>query len=366
MNPIAQNLVGCWFTTRKRFCFVDKKWIVTYFVSELDKKAFESLPWIIVTYTNSENMVWNLKNLLSWVQKLCMEYSPDGQIPYVSRVDAGTVELIKSFWIQVFSSAELVQYTDSCWWWVTWFKTHCNAIRALENSVEVWIKKILDDISLKWFAQEYDVQQAMMESFASNWMVTNHPLIVATNPNNSDPHYFPTASRTSPIYFNSLIMLDLWCKEKDNPNAIYWDITKMIYLWNDLPQEMLKVRRCVADARDTWIYFLKEQFAKWNKVQWWQVDKVVRDVIFAGWYWENFIHRTWHSIQYEDHANWVNIDNYELKDTRYIIPDCWFSIEPGVYLKDKFWVRSEINVYVDENYWVNIYWEIQQDLIHIK
>ena len=47
--------------------------------------------------------------------RVAMEYSPFAAIPYVSRVDAGTVELIRSLGVEVASSADLVQLSEARW-----------------------------------------------------------------------------------------------------------------------------------------------------------------------------------------------------------------------------------------------------------
>ena len=44
-----------------------------------------------------------------------MEYSPRGAIPYVSRVDAGTIELVRDQGVQVVSSGDLIQQFEAVW-----------------------------------------------------------------------------------------------------------------------------------------------------------------------------------------------------------------------------------------------------------
>lgn len=366
INVIAENLIWAQHTSRKWFCYIDQKGNITFFVNILDKNRFEWFWMPLLTYNNSINQVNWLKTLLNWVKKVCMEYSPFWQLPYVSRIDAWTFELVKSFWIEIETSAQLVQITDSLWWGQVGLDSHMIAMDVLESAVTMAVEQIKKDLDTKWFSDEFEIQSLVMNHFENSWMITNHPIIVAVNGNAADPHYYPKADRSTKIQKWDLVMIDLWCKQWINPNAIYADITKMIYIWDHVPQEIQKVWEVVRDARDTWIDFLKTRLWNGEVVCGYQVDEAVRSSIISNWYWDFFIHRTGHSIQFEDHANGVNIDSYELKDTRQIIKDCWFSIEPWVYLQDKFWVRSEINVYINENNDVVIYWNIQKDLILIK
>src|SRR3954452_16768757 len=80
-----------------------------------------------------------------------------------------------------------------------------------------------------------------------------------------------------------------------------------------------------------------------------EVDDIARGVIARDGYADQFTHSTGHSICAEVHGNGVNIDNFETRDSRRITPGVCFSIEPGIYLPDKFGVRSEIDVYVRQN-----------------
>src|SRR4051812_30352400 len=46
-------------------------------------------------------------------KRVAMQYSPNNDIPYISRVDAGTIELIRSFGVEIVTSAELVQQFEA-------------------------------------------------------------------------------------------------------------------------------------------------------------------------------------------------------------------------------------------------------------
>jgi Xaa-Pro aminopeptidase len=50
-----------------------------------------------------------LRTTLAGARRVAMEFSPDNAIPYCARVDAGTVDLIRSLGVEVDSSANLAQ-----------------------------------------------------------------------------------------------------------------------------------------------------------------------------------------------------------------------------------------------------------------
>ena len=73
-------------------------------------------------------------------------------------------------------------------------------------------------------------------------------------------------------------------------------------------------------------------------------DRACRKVIEQNGFGAQFIHRTGHSLGRTVHGPGANLDSLESIDTRPLIPDTGFTIEPGIYLPGKFGIRSEINV----------------------
>jgi Xaa-Pro aminopeptidase len=169
---------------------------------------------------------------------------------------------------------------------------------------------------------------------------------VAVNANASNPHYAPTASIFTEIRKNDVVLIDLWGK-KTTPRAVYADITWMGYAGKNPPEKMQHVFNTVVAARDAGAQFIQDSFKRGETIQGYRVDEVVRGVVTKAGFGEYFFHRTGHSIGVEDHGNGVNIDSYETRDLRDIIPGVAFSIEPGIYLPE-FGVRSEIDVYFGE------------------
>ncbi len=136
----------------------------------------------------------------------------------------------------------------------------------------------------------------------------------------------------------------------------------MAFTGTSLPIEIQQVWQAVAGARDAAFDLIKHRQQKAQTLCGYEVDEAARQHIMAAGFGEFFIHRTGHSIQKEVHARGVNIDGFELTDTRPIIPDCGFSLEPGVYLPEKFGIRSEIDVYIAEDGQPQIYTLLQQQI----
>jgi len=315
----------------------------------IERGVLDHLPGEKLIYLPWQQLHSHLKNTLtasSAHPRVAMQYSAEAAIPYLSRVDAGTVELIRSFGVEIVSSADLVQRFESAWG-DEQLAMHDEAARGLYESVKSAFEEIGKRIKAGTRTTEYDIQQYILNCFADRGMFSKDPPIVAVNGNSAMPHYGPTAEQHSAINKGDFVLIDLWAK-LDRPNSVYADITWTSFVGEQVPDEVTKVFNVVRDGRDAATEYVKEAFAAGRTIYGWQVDDVCRNVIQKAGYGEYFIHRTGHSIHTEVHGNGANIDNLETKDDRVLIPRTCFSIEPGIYLEGKFGVRSEIDVYVGE------------------
>lgn len=352
-DPIASNILAMptegHLATRRWFYYVPQSGEPTRILHSIERSVLDHLPGNKLIYLPWQQLHSHLKSALtesSAHPRVAMQYSAEAAIPYLSRVDAGTVELIRSFGVEIVSSADLVQRFESAWG-DEQLAMHDEAARGLYESVKSAFEEIGRRIKAGTATTEYDIQQYILNCFTDRGMFSKDPPIVAVNGNSAMPHYGPTAEQHSPINKGDFVLIDLWAK-LDRPNSVYADITWTSFVGEQVPDEVTKVFNVVRDGRDAATEYVKEAFAAGRTIYGWQVDDVCRNVIQEAGYGEYFIHRTGHNIHTEVHGNGANIDNLETKDDRVLIPRTCFSIEPGIYLEGKFGVRSEIDVYVGE------------------
>jgi Xaa-Pro dipeptidase len=354
-DPIAANILGVGgeghMATRRWFYLIPQSGEPTRIVHSIERDVIDNLPGKKLIYLPWQQLHEHLKGSLTALTnarapRVAMQYSPDAAIPYLSRVDAGTIELIRSFGIEIVSSANLVQQFESAWG-DEQLAMHEEAARGLYDIVKNAFKEIGRRINAGTATTEYDIQQYIVDRFTERGLISKDPPIVAVNGNSAMPHYEPTRDRHSPINKGDFVLIDLWAKA-DRPNSVYADITWTSFVGESVPEEVTKVFNVVRDARDAATDYVKEAFTGGRTIYGWQVDDVCRAVIQKAGYGEYFIHRTGHNIHTEVHGNGANIDNLETKDERVLIPRTCFSIEPGIYLEGRFGVRSEIDVYVGE------------------
>jgi Xaa-Pro aminopeptidase len=276
-----------------------------------------------------------------------MQYSPKCAIPYVSLVDAGTIELVRAAGVEVVSSANLVQEFQARWSEAQ-YQQHIKAGKLVDRIRHEAFVGIGEKLRNSVAVTEFDVQQWIRGQFAQAGLVTDHGPIVAVNANISDPHYEPTRERTARIQPGDLVLIDLWAK-LDQPGAVYYDITWTGFCGEIVPEQIHSVFEIVRDARRTASGFVVERIAAGEAIAGYQVDDQARGYIANRGFGDFFFHRTGHSIGTDVHGTGANMDNLESHDERTILAYTCFSVEPGIYLPE-FGIRSEVNVYVGDGF----------------
>jgi Xaa-Pro aminopeptidase len=279
--------------------------------------------------------------MLKGLQNVAMEYSPRNANPYVSRVDAGLVELVRTFVPNVASSGDLVQLFEAVWDDDQWQMHQAAAVHTDSAYPRAW-QFIADAIRKGRMLTERQVQSEILRHFAEHGLFADHAPIVAVGPHSGDPHY---NTGDAPLREGDFVLIDLWAK-LEKPRAVYSDLTRVGFIGTSVPAKFEEIFQIVAGARDAAIVRVRSAFAADEPLLGWQVDQAARDVISLAGYGDAFVHRTGHSIGLETHGNGANMDNLETHEERRVLRRTCFSVEPGIYLPE-FGVRSEVNVFVD-------------------
>lgn len=364
-DPLAVRilrLAGGHFT-RRWFYYIPSHGEPRKLVHRIEQNALDSLPGERTIYLGWRELEEKLQQLLQGQKRIAMQYSPRDAVPYISRVDAGMVELVRSSGAEIVSSADLVQLFEARLS-PSQLKTHLVANDLLRKIVLDAFGEVKRTINAGREPNEYEIQQFIMQQFELNGLVTNSPPIVAVNEHSASPHYQPNAREHAPIKKGDFLLIDLWAKKREPADAIYADITWTGFVGTEIPERNREIFAIVAGGRDAGVQFIRDAVQNGRTIRGAEVDDVVRNYISARGYGDYFVHRTGHSIGVEVHANGANIDNLETHDERRLIANTCFSIEPGVYLPE-FGVRSEIDVFLGENEVIVGGQPIQTDLIAI-
>jgi Xaa-Pro aminopeptidase len=348
INPIALDVTsvgrqGGHLATRRWYYLIPAAGEPRGLVHAIESRTLAHLPGATERYAGREQLEGGLRRLLGGMRRVAMEYSPLCAIPYVARVDAGTVELIRQLGVEVRSSGDLVQRFSAVWHEAE-IATHRTAAdklhRVKDRAFDAVARRTRDGVP----TTEYDIQQLMAGCFAEEGLISDSEPNVSAGENAGNPHYLPTATASRAIRADELVLLDLWGK-LDQPGAVFADITWVGYTGGQIPDRMAQAFAAVRDSRDAGIGLVQGRIRAGQDVRGWEVDRAAASVLRDAGYGNHILHRTGHSLGEAVHGNGVNMDDYETHDDRRLLAGTGFTIEPGVYFDD-FGVRSEINMIV--------------------
>jgi len=367
-DHLSYRILGMDFnkmTSRRWFYFIPAKGEPVRLVHRVESAKLDSLPGRKVLYHPWEELHENLKEILGEPKTVAMQYSPFNNIPYVSIVDGGTLELIRSFGHEVVTSADLVQKFEAVID-EKGYQSHIKAGEVVHQIKNEAYAKIAEGLKAGEKVTEYDIMKFILDRFEEEGMTSDDEVpIVGINDHPANPHFEPKKEGSYEFKKGDTVLIDLWAKFKE-PGSIYYDITWCGYVGDDPPKKYQEIFEVVRDARIAAVDFVRKSFEEGRPCYGWEVDDACRGVVVKAGYGDYFVHRTGHSIGEEVHGNGVHIDNLETKDERQLVPGICFSIEPGIYLEGEMAVRSEIDCFITLDGEVVVAGEEQMELIKIE
>jgi Xaa-Pro dipeptidase len=344
-NPVSYRLAGMGgaghLATRRWFYLIPQSGDPKALVHAIERHNLDHLPGHKIVYAGRTQLQAGLTTLVGGLKRIAMEYSKNCAIPYVSRVDAGTLELIESIGPEVVSSGDLIQQFEARWSEAA-IATHRSASERLyrikDKAFEEVARRVKDGVA----TTEYDIQQKMVGWFTDEGLVADSAPCVSAQENAGNPHYLATAAEHRLIRPNELVLLDLWGKLRQ-PGAVYADITWIGFTGAHVPDRMAQAFGAICGARDAAVDAVQNAARAGREIRGFEADQAARQVLIDAGFEEAILHRTGHSLGENVHGNGAHLDDYETHDERRLIPGSGFTIEPGLYFKD-FGVRTEINM----------------------
>ncbi|HEX4595397.1 MAG TPA: M24 family metallopeptidase [Bryobacteraceae bacterium] len=363
-DPLAYRILGLNPTrtvTRRWYYLIPAQGEPKGLVHAIESGVLTGLPGKPQIYSSWGGQVDGIKNLLAGCRRIAMQYSPNCAIPYISLVDAGTIELVRGAGVEVVTSANLVQLFEARWT-AQQLEMHLEAGKLVDRIRGEAFQTIGAALQTNRTINEWQVNRFIRDAFDKSGLVTDHGPIVGVNANMSNPHYEPMPEGSREIRKGDAVLIDMWAK-LDRPGAVFYDITWTGYCGTEPPSAIENVFEVVRDARDRAVERVQSGIHNKEIIHGFEVDDAARGYIQEKGFGEYFVHRTGHSIGEEVHGTGANMDNLETHDERRIIAGTCFSVEPGVYLPD-FGIRSEVNVYVSPSE-ARVTGEKQQKLVAI-
>ena len=350
-NSIAWDLLSIPSTThctRRWAVLIPKEGKVKKLVHAIEPFTLGHIQAQEIIYAGYDQWQLELQTFVKECPQIAIEYSPLCAIPTASKVDAGTVELLRSFGADIQSSADLLQQISAVWT-SEQIEENVSFTAPMLGTIMHETMDIIRESILKYgHADEFTIQQFVLQRFKDNKLCTYSAPIIAKDINAASPHYAPDENHSSTIEKDTTVLIDMWATPLHG-HGTYSDITWMCHTGNN-PSELHKeIFSVLADARDSGISLIETRLNSGMPIAGYEVDDAVRYHIKNKSYGEYFVHRTGHSITTETHGVGANMDNFETHDMRLIIPKTSFSIEPGIYIHNQIGMRTEIDILILED-----------------
>jgi Xaa-Pro aminopeptidase len=345
-DPIAYRILSLdahSFVSRRWYYFVPAHGEPQKLVHRIESRKLDTLPGVHHEYSSWQELERELESMLAGAQRIAMQYSPRNAIMYVSMVDAGTIEVLRAMGKQVVSSADLVSQFEAV---LTedQIATHYAAQERLDRVLAAGWKRIGEAVRSGRGIDEYAVVEFLLAGIAREGLFTDHGPNCSVGPNSADSHYEPTPESSRPIKLGDFVLIDIWAKLANRPEAVWYDITWTGVVGREPTDREQLIFSTVRDARDTAIATIESAYSANQLIAGWQADDAARNLIRSAGFGDQFTHRTGHNIATELHGNGAHLDNLETHDERLILPNTCFSVEPGIYFPGEFGVRNEVNM----------------------
>jgi Xaa-Pro aminopeptidase len=361
LNPVAFGMLGLeGMGTRRIFAFIPATGSPVAITHAIEQGPWKNWPadWDKIVYSGWRELEMNLKKVVDG-KNVAMEYSPGDAVPYLDRVPAGVLEMVRNSGATVVSSADLVSRFYAVWT-DDQLQSHKRASEIIARIARNAFQKAGEAANGKSPLTEFKLQQWILGEFQANGVSTDHGPIVAIGPNASNPHFEPLPRDSAPIERGAILLIDLWAREE---GGVFADQTWMGSLGEPSERDN-SVWLAVRDARDAAIALLRDRLGKGEVVRGGEVDDAARSVISSRGFGDQILHRTGHSIDSRDlHGSGPHIDNLETREERALIPGVGFSLEPGIYLAGEVGMRSEVNGFVGPDGVIITPDDYQKDLI---
>ncbi|HEY7879054.1 MAG TPA: M24 family metallopeptidase, partial [Gemmatimonadaceae bacterium] len=360
-NPIAGGVLGLkGMVTRRIFAFIPQEGVPVAVTHNIEQGPWREWPkeWRRERYSTWQTLEETIASLVRG-KRVAMEYSPGDAVPYVDRVPAGVLDLVRGSGAEVVPSADLVTRFYALWT-PDQLASHLRAAEVVAGVARDAMALAGARVAANEALTEDALQHWIIERFERASLEFDHPPIVAAGANAADPHYSPSSSRPRSVVAGELLLIDLWGRER---GGVYADQTWMGSLGAPNTRAVT-VWEAVRDARNAAISAVREKGVGPVPMRGADVDDAARAVIAQRGFGEYFTHRTGHSIDsIQLHGSGPHIDNFETREERRLIPGVAFSIEPGIYIPGDIGVRSEVNAHLGDNRVTITPREYQRDLL---
>lgn len=363
-DHITRNFLGLTdrFCTRRLFYYIPAQGVPVKVLSAIEPLLLDHLPGRKILYKGIGGQRAALSQLFYPAMRIACQYSPGGNVPTISSMDAGLVEYLRGFGIELCSSADLMQYFGAVLT-PAQIESHRQAGIIIHRILDKTFQWIRANVDAGNYIDEYMMLEEMNTYIAKEPIYMDSPPFFGIDAHACDPGYEPSPNGSSQIREGSRLIIDI-AGRLPQENAIYYDISWCMNVGSDIDPEYNRLFHIVHEARQRAVDFIQQRLDAHEAVRGCEVDALVQNFFKDRQLGDYIMHRTGHNIGHTCHGFGANLDDYETHDDRCLLPGTMFSVEPGIYT-DTCGVRLEFDAYITQDRKVEIYGPVQDEILVI-
>jgi Xaa-Pro aminopeptidase len=353
-NPIAGGLLGLQgMVTRRIFVWIPRDGVPSALGHAIEPGPWRTWPaeWQHAAYSSWRELEGAVAGMVKG-RRIAMEYSPGDAVPYLDRVPAGVLEMVRAAGAREIVSSGVLVTRFVASWTAAHLASHRRAAAAIRQIALDAFTLVGERARTARPIAEHEVMAWILDRFAREGLSTDHGPNVSAGANAANPHYEPTPDRPRPIVEGDVLLIDLWARETDaaDPATVgVWADQTWIATVGAPSARAQEIWNAIRDARDAAIRKVTDDVAAGRSLRGGDVDDAARAVIDARGLGRFFTHRTGHSIDPRSlHGAGPHLDNLETREERLLVPGVGFSIEPGVYIPGEIGMRTEVNAFIED------------------
>lgn len=346
--------------TRRLFYYIPAEGEPVRLLSSIEPLLLDHLPGRKILYKGIRGQQEALSSIFKPGQRIACQYSPGGNVPVISSMDAGLVEYLRSFGIEPVSSADLLQHFGAV---LTeeQIESHKQAGIIIHRILDRTFSWIRTNLNAGNSITEWDLLQEMERLIRLEPIHMDSPPFFGIDEHACNPGYEPKASGSKEIREGSRLIIDI-AGRTPGPDDIYYDISWCMNIGPAIDPEYQRLFSVVHRVRMEALAFIQEHLDHGSAVRGCDVDAFVRSRLGAQGLDRYIMHRTGHNIGHTCHGIGANLDDYETHDDRCLLPGTMFSIEPGVYT-ERCGVRLEFDVHITQEKKALVYGPVQDQIL---
>jgi len=327
-----------------------------------DERVFSGINFYPYPYRSRKEMIDRIKtDLYPFAKVICLNYSEQLNVPELSRVDAGTLELFKNSGFRLLSSGTILSFFHTRWR-VSDVETHSEAASRLDSILPLCMDYLREKLVKNKRVKDYDLVKFVKKRLKKLGLEQIEEPTVAVWEKTLLERYTPTKKLARPVSRDDLIYLEIAARLRKHESSMFARLGWSLYTGEQVPDSLSKSWKKIVAAAEEALGLLRARIPRQRTLLGYEVAQAARAKLGSS---PDILPRPLgYNLNRDQHNFGVRFDNYLTHDDREIMPGMGFTLQPGIY-KDTYALRTCANLFIRGDRQVKLSAPLQQEIIAV-